>query len=57
MRAVLAFFTVGWAVYPIAFYMPDTQKSTVLHRGFLQQGIYSIALQNYLSLNAAVAEE
>jgi hypothetical protein len=42
----LHFFTVGWACIPSRLHARHSEISTVLHRGFLQQGIYSIALQN-----------
>jgi hypothetical protein len=45
MRALGHFFTVGWAVYPIAFTCP-TLKYLYSIADFFNKAIYSIALQN-----------
>lgn len=43
------FFTVGWAVYPIAFYMPDAQKHVLYSvADFFNKAVYSIALQKLI---------
>jgi bacteriorhodopsin len=43
------FFTVGWAVYPIAFYLPDTQKFILYSvADFFNKAVYSVILQSIL---------
>jgi len=43
------FFIYGWAVYPIAFYAPDTYKYTLYSIGdFINKGVYSMFLYKLL---------
>lgn len=43
------FFIYGWAIYPAAFYAPDTFKYVLYSIGdFVNKGVYSIMLYNIL---------
>ena len=43
------FFIYGWAIYPAAFYAPDTYKYILYSLGdFVNKGVYSIMLYNIL---------
>jgi bacteriorhodopsin len=43
------FFTAGWAVYPIAFYLPDSQKYLLYSiADFFNKAVYSVYLQAVL---------
>lgn len=45
------FFIFGWAVYPLAFYAPNSRKYVLYSIGdFVNKGVYSIMLYNVLNV-------